>query len=133
MLVADMQANLLAPCMPWYRSHPMIDCCACLAPVQLQKGKYVRDHSRLEVQPTGRFFLNMMLGGCLSGCPASSSMCGVTWLHWQKKYQARHPTLVLQNATPEFVRVAVSAGVPVLGMHVDEKIASLQASITRQT
>lgn len=30
--------------------------------LQLQKGKYVRDHSRLEVQPTGRYFLNMMLG-----------------------------------------------------------------------
>lgn len=29
---------------------------------QLHKGKYVRDHSRLEVQPTGRYFLNMMLG-----------------------------------------------------------------------
>jgi hypothetical protein len=30
--------------------------------LQLHKGKYVRDHSRLEVQPTGRYFLNMMLG-----------------------------------------------------------------------
>lgn len=32
--------------------------------LQLHKGKYVRDHSRLEVQPTGRYFLNMMLGEC---------------------------------------------------------------------
>ncbi len=33
--------------------------------LQLYKGKYVRDHSRLEVQPTGRYFLNMMLGECV--------------------------------------------------------------------
>lgn len=32
---------------------------------QLHKGKYVRDHSRLEVQPTGRFFLNTMLSECV--------------------------------------------------------------------
>lgn len=35
---------------------------ATAAVIQLHKGKYVRDHSRLEVQPTGRYFLNMMLG-----------------------------------------------------------------------
>jgi hypothetical protein len=28
---------------------------------KLVKGKYVRDHNRLEVQPTGRYFVNMML------------------------------------------------------------------------
>eukprot|EP00775_Hariotina_reticulata_P011627 gene11627-11771_t len=30
---------------------------------KLVKGKYVRDHSRLEVLPTSRYFLNMMLDG----------------------------------------------------------------------
>jgi hypothetical protein len=30
---------------------------------KLQRGRYVREHSRLEVQPTGRWLLNMMLGG----------------------------------------------------------------------
>jgi hypothetical protein len=28
---------------------------------KLVKGKYVREHNRLEVQPTGRYFVNMML------------------------------------------------------------------------
>jgi hypothetical protein len=28
---------------------------------RLERGKYVRDHNRLEVQPTGRYFLNRML------------------------------------------------------------------------
>lgn len=28
---------------------------------KLVKGKYVRDHHKLEVQPTGRYFLNIML------------------------------------------------------------------------
>jgi hypothetical protein len=34
---------------------------------KLHKGKYVRDHSRLEVQPTGRYFLNMMLDNLIHG------------------------------------------------------------------
>ena len=28
---------------------------------KLEKGKYVKDHKRLEVEPTGRYFLNRML------------------------------------------------------------------------
>lgn len=75
MLVADMQANLRhSACPGTDRLHLLTVVLPTLARVQLQKGKYVRDHSRLEVQPTGRFFLNMMLGGCLSGRPASSSV-----------------------------------------------------------
>lgn len=38
---------------------------------QLHKGKYVRDHSQLEVQPTGRYFLNIMLG--------ESVPAGIAW------------------------------------------------------
>lgn len=34
--------------------------------MQLVKGKYVRDHSRLEVQPTSRYFLNIMLDNLIS-------------------------------------------------------------------
>lgn len=51
--------------------------CILLLPVllQLHKGKYVRDHSRLEVQPTGRYFLNMMLGEC-------STPAAHIWLCW---------------------------------------------------
>lgn len=33
---------------------------------KLVKGKYVRDHNKLEVQPTGRYFLNMMLENLIS-------------------------------------------------------------------
>lgn len=32
---------------------------------KLQRGKYVRHHSRLEVQKTGRFFLNQMLNNLI--------------------------------------------------------------------
>lgn len=28
---------------------------------KLVRGRYVRDHNQLDVQPTGRYFLNMML------------------------------------------------------------------------
>jgi len=28
---------------------------------RLEQGKYVKDHNRLEVQPTSRYFLNLML------------------------------------------------------------------------
>lgn len=28
---------------------------------KLVRGKYVKDHHKLEVQPTGRYFVNMML------------------------------------------------------------------------
>ncbi|KAJ9523806.1 hypothetical protein QJQ45_020015 [Haematococcus lacustris] len=34
---------------------------------KLQQGKYARDHSRLEVQPTGRYFLNLSLENALRG------------------------------------------------------------------
>lgn len=46
--------------------------CACTL-----QGKYVRDHTRLDVQPTGRFFLNNMLDGLLVGDVRSSSSCTV--------------------------------------------------------
>ncbi len=41
------------------------------------QGKYVRDHSRLDVQPTGRYFLNLSLdnllvGGALAAVTAST-------------------------------------------------------------
>lgn len=31
-----------------------------------EKGKYVRTHHRLDVQPTGRYLLNEMLTGCMA-------------------------------------------------------------------
>ncbi|KAF8069411.1 hypothetical protein HT031_001526 [Scenedesmus sp. PABB004] len=40
---------------------------AARARAQLHKGRYVRDHSRLEVQPTSRFFLNIMLDSLIHG------------------------------------------------------------------
>lgn len=39
--------------------------CTTIMQYKLNKGKYVREHSRLEVQPTGRYFLNMMLDSLL--------------------------------------------------------------------
>ena len=34
---------------------------------ELRRGKYVRSHSRLDVQPSGRYFLNRQLEGLLEG------------------------------------------------------------------
>jgi len=34
---------------------------------RLERGKYVRDHNRLEVMPTSRFFLNKMLESLYNG------------------------------------------------------------------
>lgn len=31
-----------------------------------EKGRYVRNHHRLDVQPTGRYLLNEMLTGCMA-------------------------------------------------------------------
>lgn len=50
--------------------------------LQLHKGKYVRDHSRLEVQPTGRYFLNMMLGECST--PSAHMPHVLGWLKLMK-------------------------------------------------
>ncbi|WIA30383.1 hypothetical protein OEZ86_000469 [Tetradesmus obliquus] len=43
---------------------------------KLVKGRYVRDHSRLEVQPTGRYFLNMMLDNLIHGTYVGPADCG---------------------------------------------------------
>jgi hypothetical protein len=44
--------------------------------LQLVKGRYVRDHSRLEVLPTSRYFLNMMLDNLVHGTYIGPADCG---------------------------------------------------------
>lgn len=39
---------------------------------RLEMGKYVRDHKKLEVQPTGRYFLNQLLDGLYESADSSS-------------------------------------------------------------
>jgi hypothetical protein len=41
---------------------------------KLVAGRYVRDHSRLEVAPTSRFFLNLMLDGLVKKSGGSGSL-----------------------------------------------------------
>ena len=43
---------------------------------ELRRGKYVRSHSRLDVQPSGRYFLNRQLEGLLEGEDADKGRGG---------------------------------------------------------